>query len=229
VPEPIIAVRDITIRFGTTTVVEDLTAEVSAGESLCLAGRSGSGKTSVIRALAGVSTPAAGEITWWGEDISTMSEDRRRDLRRTRFGYVDQASTLLDELTLAENVLLPVLPEGTKRARELQPRAKWLLDALGIADRAGLHAGQLSGGERQRGSLARALLLDPEVLIVDEPTASLDRRWADEVIGVLSEYQRTGGAVIASSHDATVLDFADNVVHVESSVAESTPVTGRRH
>jgi len=216
-----IELESITVSFPASdgeqplTIIDDLSFELRSGSSICLAGRSGSGKTSILRVAAAIANPTRGTVRWWGDDVATLDENTIRDLRRTRIGYVDQSSTLVDELTVLENVLLPVLPDGASAVRDATERASGLLDALGLSARADRRSNLLSGGERQRAALSRALLLDPAVLIVDEPTASLDRRWADEVIGVLDEYKRTGGSVLVASHDSAVVAAAGEVVHIE--------------
>jgi ABC-type lipoprotein export system ATPase subunit len=218
--EDVLTVRGLDIFFndaqGTRVdIASDLNLNVHDRSSLCLVGRSGSGKTSILRVIAGLAEPLAGTITWWGQDISTMSERERRSLRRNRIGYVDQAATLVSDLSALENVLLPVVPDGPKVVKRHEERARDLLRAFGLEARGGNRPPTLSGGERQRVAIARALLNAPDLLIVDEPTASLDATWADEIIRSLIEYQHDGCALLLASHDEAVIAASDTIIRVE--------------
>ena len=186
---------------------------VEPGEMCCLLGRSGSGKTSLLKVLIGLVAPAGGRVLWQGEDIAKLAEVDRRIRRRRSIGYLDQAATMVDELSLLDNVLLPVVPDGRAAVRQATPRAYRLLDEVGLAPVHRARPSRLSGGERQRAALARSLILEPRVLVVDEPTASLDRRRADSVIDLLSAYARQGAAVVAASHDPALAN-ASRVVNL---------------
>lgn len=197
-------------------LVEGVSLRLEPGAFWCIAGRSGSGKTSVLRVIVGLDRPSAGTVTWWSRDVVGMSEDELRAMRRDRIGYVDQSNTTIDDLTTLENVLIPALPDGRAVVRAMIPRARHLLELLGLGVQ--LHDSRvttLSGGERQRTILARALLRTPSVLVVDEPTASLDRDSAALVIDVLAEHAAAGGAVIAASHDPHVLAVASDVLDLD--------------
>lgn len=220
VPEEVLAAADLSISFSDAhgarvEIATGMSFSLLGGGSVCLVGRSGSGKTSILRVLAGLAAPQGGTVKWWGQDISTLTESDRRDLRRARFGYVDQAATLVADLSALENVLLPVLPDGTKAVKEHEGRAHDLLRAFGLRDRAGSRPTMLSGGERQRVSIARALLNAPDILIVDEPTASLDAAWADETIRLLLEYQQDGCALLLASHDEAVVAASRRIIRIE--------------
>jgi ABC-type lipoprotein export system ATPase subunit len=192
----------------TLTIVEDYDLELEAGRMHCLAGRSGSGKTSILRVAAGLVPPTRGEVVWSGENLSGLRDDRITALRRSLVGYLDQGGVLVSGLTAIENVLLPAVPD--RRTRELAPRATELLERLGVGERASHRPEQLSGGERQRVALARALLLEPTVIMVDEPTASLDRASADGVIALLRSLTADGTAVLVAAHDQHLIDAADS-------------------
>jgi ABC-type lipoprotein export system ATPase subunit len=174
----------------------------------CLAGRSGSGKTSLLKVAAGLMPPTSGEVSWDGTRITGLSDDAISRRRRSYLGYLDQGGVLLPGLTAVENVLLPAIPD--RRAAELRPTAIALLDRLGVGHRADNRPDKLSGGERQRVAFARSLLLSPSVLMVDEPTASLDRHSADTVIALLRELTADGTAVLVSAHDPALIGAADS-------------------
>lgn len=181
---------------------------LAAATMHCLAGRSGSGKTSILRVAAGLVRPSSGSVSWGEHRLETLRDDAITELRRTRIGYLDQGGVLVSGLTALENALLPAVPG--RRVRQLESRGRELLDRLGVGARASHRPEQLSVGERQRVAFARALLLEPAVLMVDEPTASLDRDTADEVISLLAGLASDGIAVLVASHDEHLISAADS-------------------
>jgi ABC-type lipoprotein export system ATPase subunit len=174
----------------------------------CLAGRSGSGKTSILRVAAGLVRPSGGDVAWAGESLAALKDDAITQRRRDFIGYLDQGGVLVGGLSALENALLPAVPG--RRTRGLEPRARGLLERLGVGHRASHRPDQLSVGERQRVALARALLLEPAVLMVDEPTASLDRTSADSVIDLLASLAAEGIAVLVAAHDEHLVAAADS-------------------
>lgn len=188
---------------------------VSAGELVCVVGRSGSGKTSILRVALGLATPTVGTVSWWGRDIAKLPERERRDLRRLRMGFQDQEAKLLAGLDVLSNVVLPVLPDGRRAARQARLLAVELLERVGLADRMGSHPHQLSGGERSRVVLARALLADPDLLVCDEPTSGLDRATADQMIDLLMAHAGKGRAVLVASHDSSMAAAAHRTRRLE--------------
>jgi len=169
----IIEARDVKLSFGETPALQGASLAVAAGEILAIMGPSGSGKTTLLHCLAGILVPDAGEIHFDGRRVDAMGETERSILRRDRFGFVFQFGQLVPELTAAENVALPLLLGGMRRAAALKEAAAWFerLDLGGLQDR---RSGELSGGQAQRVALARGLVARPEVLFADEPTGSLD-------------------------------------------------------
>lgn len=200
---------------GMVTVIRDLDLQAAAGELVCLAGRSGSGKTSVLRVLAGLASPARGSIAWNSMDLSQMDAESLADLRRQHVGYMDQDAGLLPELTTLENCILASLPDGRVESRKARKRALVTLQELGLEQRLRWRPRQLSGGERQRVVLARVLTARTPAIVADEPTASLDRSWADHVITKLRDHADQGGLVITASHDPEIARAADVVIHLE--------------
>ncbi|HEU4807571.1 MAG TPA: ATP-binding cassette domain-containing protein [Homoserinimonas sp.] len=210
---PVVELAGVTIRYQSADghpldIVTDYDLRLVRGEMHCLAGRSGSGKTSILRVAAGLATPTAGEVRWNGDSIAALGDARITALRRDFVGYLDQSGTLIPGLSAIENVLLPAV--AAKRTRELASVALDLLDVLGVGGRARNRPEQLSGGERQRVAFARSLLLSPRVLMVDEPTASLDRASADSVIRLLKELSADGITVLVSAHDENLIAAADS-------------------
>lgn len=188
-------------------IIDDLNLSLEPGRIHCLAGRSGSGKTSILRVAAGLTKPTSGDVLWAGENLNAQRDDTITAWRRSHVGYLDQGGVLVQGLTALENVLLPAVPD--RRIKELRDRAVELLGQLGVGERAGQYPEKLSGGERQRVAFARALLLQPPVVIVDEPTASLDRASADAVIAVLRNLADDGIAILVAAHDQNLIDASD--------------------
>lgn len=214
-PQPPVALElsQVTIHYDRPghdplAIVDAYDLTVAAGTMHCLAGRSGSGKTSILRVAAGLVPPTAGEVRWAGEALDWNKDDAITRRRRSTVGYLDQGGVLVSGLTALENVLLPAVP--LRRAKELAERGMTLLERLGVDDRASYYPDRLSGGERQRIALARALLLDPSIVMADEPTASLDRGSADSVIDLLRGLADQGIAVLVAAHDQVLIDAADS-------------------
>lgn len=194
-------------------IVTGFELTLTAGVMHCLAGRSGSGKTSLLRVAVALTTPTRGEVRWYGQRVDQLSAHDLAQARRRRLSYVDQDATVIEQLTAIDNVLLPAVPTGIDPATEA--RATDLLDLFGLGQHASHPAGTLSGGERQRLALARAMLLRPGLVAVDEPTASLDRASADMVIDALRVVAREGAAVLAASHDPGLIAAADAVTRLD--------------
>lgn len=205
--------RSVTIRYERAgmpdlEIISGYDLALDTGAMHCLAGRSGSGKTSILRVAAGLAHPSAGSVLWGGRQLDALRDDAITELRRTHVGYLDQGGVLIAGLTALENVLLPAVPG--RRVRDLETRGRELLERLGVGPRAAHRPDQLSVGERQRVALARALLLEPTVLMIDEPTASLDREAADGVIALLDDLTADGIAVLVASHDEHLIAAADS-------------------
>jgi putative ABC transport system ATP-binding protein len=199
----------------------DLSLRVGPGEIVALRGRSGSGKSTALHVAMGLRPPTEGRVLWQDADLYSLDDNGRAQIRRDQFGIVLQDGGLLYGLTALENVLTPVL---RRRARpEDLGRAEAALDSVGLADRASHTPARLSGGECQRVALARALFTQPAILVVDEPTASLDRASADTVIDLLVKAADNGRAVLVASHDPAVIDAANRYHDIEP------PYVPRRH
>ena len=208
---------DITIaydRAGTEplTIVENYSLVLEAGTMHCLAGRSGSGKTSILRVAAGLTRPTSGDVRWDDVSLAALRDDAITAHRRGFVGYLDQGGVLLAGLTALENVLMPAVP--MREVRSLETRARDLLTSLDVGHRVSHRPDQLSVGERQRVALARSLLLEPAVLMIDEPTASLDRESADGVIALLGTLTVKGTTVLVAAHDEHLVRAADSVTEL---------------
>ncbi|MFF5081437.1 ABC transporter ATP-binding protein [Actinoplanes sp. NPDC000266] len=205
---------DVSLSFGDTPALRGAEFEAGAGEIVAIMGPSGSGKSTLLHCLAGILVPDAGEIHVDGERLDTMSEAARSALRRDRFGFVFQFGQLVPELTAAENVALPLLLTGVRRARALE-RAAAEMAKVGLEGLGGRRSGELSGGQAQRVALARALVAQPRVIFADEPTGSLDSLTGEQVMDLLVGTAREQGTtVVIVTHDARVAAYADREVMV---------------
>lgn len=188
----------------------DLTVE--PGELVVLMGRSGSGKTTLLNLLAGLEEPTEGRILVDGTDLAGLDEDARTQIRRERIGIVFQRFHLLPELTVRENVALPMRLAGRDDADE---RADELLTFFGLDHRLDAFPATLSGGENQRAALARALGNEPEIVLADEPTASLDEGNAKNALAALRRVvEELDTAVLAATHDPMTEEAGDRVIHL---------------
>lgn len=186
---------------------------VAPGELMCIAGRSGSGKTSLLNVAAGLQPPSAGYVYWRQLEVGALRDGQRAAQRRHLIGYVFQGGGLIDSLTAAENAVLAAIPDGLPT--DAASRVQRLFAEVGLADRHQHFPSQLSGGEIQRAALVRALFHDPPLLIVDEPTANLDRASADSVIDLLAELRDRGRALLVATHDPHLVDAASRVWRLE--------------
>ena len=207
---------DKTYRLDTVTVpaLSGVSIDIRPGRFTVLCGPSGSGKTTLLNMMGCIDRPDAGEIQVDGQAVQAMTDDALSDFRARRIGFVFQNFNLLPVLTAFENVEYPLVLAAVPAAQRKE-RVRALLDAVGLADRAGNRPGQLSGGQRQRVAIARALATEPALVLADEPTGNLDSQTGAEIIALMRRLQRERGAsFVFSSHDPMVLAQADDVVRI---------------
>jgi ABC-type lipoprotein export system ATPase subunit len=216
---PVLELTGVTHRYGSgetgVLALQNVSLSVRSGEVVLVVGPSGGGKTTALLVMGLLLTPDAGTVRIGGDDAGGLSERERARLRLLRLGYLFQDYNLLGALTSAENVALPLRYAGVRKPAALA-RALELLDALGLADRAGHRPSALSGGEKQRVATARALAMRPEVILADEPTANLDSATGRKVSEQLAAAARAeGAAVVIVTHDSRLDGIADRVLHLE--------------
>jgi putative ABC transport system ATP-binding protein len=210
----LVEARDIYHSFGTTPALTGESLSVTAGEILAVMGPSGSGKSTLLHCLAGIFAPAKGEVWFDGHRLDTLSDDKRTQFRRTAFGFVFQFGQLVPELTVADNIALPLLLNRVRRKAAYARAGAWL-PRLGLDDLGDRRTGELSGGQAQRVAVARALVARPKVLFADEPTGSLDTLTGEMVMDLLTSLAREEGTtVVLVTHDARVAAYADREVLV---------------
>ncbi len=229
-PAAIIEARSVVKSFGQTPALRGASFAAGPGEIVAVMGPSGSGKSTLLHCLAGILVPGQGQIWFAGQRLDTMSEARRSELRRDRFGFVFQSGQLVPELTAEENVALPLLLGGMRRAAALAEARAWF-GRLGLDGLGQRRSGELSGGQAQRVALARGLVTGPQVLFADEPTGSLDSVSGELVMGLMTSSAREqGSTVVLVTHDARVAAYADREVIVRdgtvSSLTAAAPAAG---
>ncbi|HET7327829.1 MAG TPA: ATP-binding cassette domain-containing protein [Nocardioidaceae bacterium] len=223
----VVSARGLELRYGDTRALHGASLELRAGERVALMGPSGSGKSSLLHCLAGVVEPQGGEIWFEGQRLDRLSEARRSAVRLERMGMVFQFGDLVPELTLVENVLLPLRILGARR-RAARTAAMELLDRLGVAEVADHRTGAVSGGQAQRAAVARALVHQPAVVFADEPTGSLDSVTAEKVLDAMVSLTReSGAALLVVTHDNIVASYLDRHLVMHDGVTCDTVGAGR--
>ncbi len=196
-----------------TTALDNVNLAVAEGEFAAIMGPSGCGKSTLLNLLGLLDNPTEGEYYLLGEEVSTYSERLRANLRKGTIGFVFQSFNLINELTVHENVELPLLYMGIP-ARERKQRVRSVLDRMQITHREKHFPLQLSGGQQQRVAVARALVSEPKLVLADEPTGNLDSRHGDEVMEMLTEMNRHGTTVVMVTHSPAYADFAHRIIHL---------------
>lgn len=207
-----LVMREVTLRFGdgdeTVRALENVSLTVAAGEFVAVVGPSGSGKSSMLAVAGALTRPDSGTVTVAGHDMTVAGRKARARLRRDLVGFVFQSGNLIPALTAVDQLRLPTAFGDKRAARDPHQ----LLAEVGLAQKANRRPHQLSGGERQRVGIARALVTAPTLLLVDEPTAALDRARSQEVVELLAKETRTHrAATVMVTHDHDVLSHCDSV------------------
>jgi len=198
------------------TVWEGVSLEIAAGESISIVGASGSGKTSLLNVLGGLDSFDGGEVEIDGQALHKLSEKARTYSRNRDIGFVYQFHHLLPEFSALENVMLPLQLRGVK-AKDAQQKAKSYLEQVGLGHRIEHKPGEMSGGERQRTAIARALVGEPKLVLLDEPTGNLDQQTAEQVENVLIDLSETvGTAFVIVTHDEKLAARADRRFRLEN-------------
>lgn len=201
--------------------VRGIDIAIEKGEFVAIMGRSGSGKSTLLSMLGGVEKPTEGQVLIEGRDMASMSDDERTLERRRRIGFIFQSFNLLPILTAVENVALPLELDGINPA-EAQKRAIDVLDLVGMGHRKNNVPGKLSGGEQQRVAIARSLVINPALLLADEPTGNLDTTNSDRIIDLLKKLVRERNqTIVMVTHDEDVAKVADRTIYIVDGVVST--------
>jgi len=209
--------KQVTDATGTLTILRDVDVTLRRGETVAIVGASGSGKSTLLSIVAGLDTPTAGTVHIDGQDIFAVDEDARAALRAEKVGFVFQGFQLLGNLTALENVMLPLELGGRRDARAAATR---MLERVGLGQRLGHYPRVLSGGEQQRVALARAFVVQPAVLLADEPTGSLDFATGETVMSLMFELNREQGTtLVLVTHDRGIAQRCERRITIEAGCA----------
>lgn len=205
--------------------LRSVSVEFEQGEAVVLKGPSGSGKTTLLSLVGCMSRPTSGRVMLEGRDVAKLPERFLTEVRRRTFGFIFQQFHLIGNVSVMENVLLPLYPQ-TMRTTEMKERALVVLRRFRMEEKAHLKVKQLSGGEQQRVAIARALVGDPRVVVADEPTAHLDAELSQEFMDILADLKREGRTVLVATHDPFVseLPFVTKEVVMRDGVVERVEV-----
>ena len=210
--KPIITGKNIVKTFGGANALDGVDASIEQGEFVAIMGPSGSGKTTLLFALSGMDDITSGSVKFGDAELSALNENELADVRRTRMGFIFQQPTMLKNLNILDNIILPAAQDGTKDAAGLTRKAKSLMKKTGIDGLEDRDIAEVSGGQLQRAGICRALMNEPEILFADEPTGALNSKAAEEIMGLLVDINREGTAILLVTHDAKVAARADRIL-----------------
>lgn len=208
-------------------VLDGVSVEIGAGEFVVIMGPSGSGKTTLLFALSGMDGVDSGSVLFDGVELSRLGDRALADVRRTRMGFVFQQPTLLKNLNVLDNILLPSVRDRTRSAAQIREQARALMKMTGIEELETRGVSQASGGQLQRVGICRALMSDPKVIFGDEPTGALNSTAANEIMGLLADVHRTGTTIVLVTHDVRVATRAERVVFLFDGKIAGEHVAGR--
>lgn len=213
--------KSVTDSTGSLTILRDIDFSLKKGETAAIVGASGSGKSTLLSIVAGLDTPTSGTVHIDGVDLFAMNEDERAALRSQKVGFVFQSFQLLGNLTALENVMLPLELAGRRDARAT---ATQMLQRVGLGERLSSYPKVLSGGEQQRVALARAFVVQPAVLLADEPTGSLDFATGGKIMELMFELNREQGTtLVLVTHDRGIAQRCERRITIEAGQVATEP------
>ncbi len=218
-PEPVIRIRGLSkvYRLGDESDVVALAGvdlDVTPGEHLAIMGSSGSGKSTLLNLLGCLDRPSAGSYHLGGDDVSQLDDDELSRVRGQRLGFIFQSYHLIPQLTVLENIQVPLFYQNREDSEALR-RCHELAELVGLGDRLGHRPKQLSGGQQQRVAIARALVNDPLLILADEPTGNLDSATEADVLALIDRLNAEGRTIVMVTHDEHVADRADRIIHMK--------------
>lgn len=206
---------NVSKKFGDHLVLDDVSLAIEKGSFVSIVGASGSGKSTLLTILGGIDKPTEGRVMLEDKEISSMSEKELAVLRRTKLGFVFQFFNLAPYLTAEENVLLPIMLKG-KITDEHRARANELMEYLGIAELKNKLPSKMSGGEQQRVAIARGLIINPEVILLDEPTGNLDSKNSEEIMNLLKKINKeTNTTIVQVTHSDHNANYGDVIITIK--------------
>lgn len=218
-----ITISNITKSFGSLKVLKGINLTINKGEVVSIVGPSGAGKTTLLQIIGTLDAPDAGSVLIDNQDVTKLSQKKLADFRNRHIGFVFQFHQLLPEFTALENVMIPALIAGISK-KQAKEKALSLLAMLGLEARAGHKPSQLSGGEKQRVAVARALVNDPDVILADEPSGSLDSENKKELHQLFFDLRdRLGQTFVIVTHDESLAAITDRTIHMRDGMIVTEP------
>ena len=219
-----IQIENLTKKFGDLQVLKGVSLTIEKGEVISIVGSSGAGKTTLLQLIGTLDKPTSGTIRFNGEDLGRLNSKRLAAFRNSHIGFVFQFHQLLPEFTALENIIIPALIAGRKRA-EAETEAMQLLQVMGLEERAHHKPAEMSGGENQRVAVARALINHPDVVLADEPSGSLDSKNKEELHKLFFDLRdRYGQTFVIVTHDETLASYTDRTLHMVDGVIQDIVV-----
>lgn len=212
--------RDFPLGQGIIKVLKGIDLEINKGEYVALMGPSGSGKSTLMNLLGCLDTPTSGSYHLNSKDVSNMTDDELAEIRNKEIGFVFQTFNLLPRTTALDNVALPMIYAGKKRA-ECRARAEEVLHEVGLGDRMDHHPNQLSGGQRQRVAVARAMVNKPSIILADEPTGNLDSKTSLDIMNLFNTVHSLGNTIILVTHEEDIANNAHRIIRLRDGKIES--------
>ena len=193
-------------------VLDGVSIEINEGEFVAIMGPSGSGKSTLMFALSGMDDVTSGKVVFGDRDLSVMGENDLSDIRRTEMGFVFQQPTMLKNLNIIDNIILPVMRDNRKNVASITEKARALMKRVGIEELEKNDITQVSGGQLQRAGICRALMNNPKIIFGDEPTGALNSKSAQEIMNIFSEINEEGTTVLLVTHDAKVAARTERIL-----------------
>lgn len=226
---PLIHLKNITKTYKRgsqeTKVLKGLDLKIYEGEFIMIMGKSGCGKTTLMNIIGFLDSLSSGEYKFRGEDVSSLSENKKSEYRNKNLGFIFQQFFLIESLNVQQNVELPMVYKGINDAREKKEKAEQFLELLGIKEKLKDKTRELSGGEQQRVAIARALINNPLLIMADEPTGALDSETGRAIMEALTRLNKDGKTIVMVTHDKDLTEYASRVIYMKDGFFEEEVVS----
>ncbi len=196
-----------------TVALKNVSFEVEQGDFVAVMGPSGCGKTTLLNILGMIDNPNAGKYQFFGQEVTKLSDKKKTDMRKKNIGFIFQNFNLIDELTVEENIELPLIYLGWKK-KARRARVEEVIEQMSISHRKKLFPVQISGGQQQRVAVARAIVANPTILLADEPTGNLDSMHGEEVMNILNDLNKQGTTIVMVTHSQRDSSYSRRIVHL---------------